>query len=319
MNKINAPLCASDYGNSGVGSCFIDIDKLLMAVEVTESFVIREQDVPDLLEFLHSKIHAAIGTRIFPYPKLITLTDNTEDSTINTTEYGVKIFVKDGFYDWTFRYRKGGVQLHQEIAKNAGEGKYFIYFDKDTMLAYNAKVNGQKVLKGIPVDQFLVPPWRLNSGSEAALFNLRFIIDPLYLNRGNLGFLKVDFNPLDLAGLQDVELELANLAANVATVVVKTKIGGENLYNTFKTNLLQTAAWTAVNEDGNTVAIQTIADVPNTGGGEGGFAFTFNLGSFNSADKVYLKMIAPSVLRMAPIEIEGFENREALEIEAPAS
>jgi hypothetical protein len=309
MATLNKPLCATNYGNTGVGDCFIELDKIIGAIQVPANFQIAQSDVAGLLAFLETKLHAAIGTRIFPYPKLVNITDNTEDITINTTDYGDKIFVKDGFYDWTFRYLNGGVQLHQELAKNQGSGKYFLFFDKNNvLLGYKSGA----YLKGIPVDQFRVLPWRPNTGGESALFNLRFIIDPIYLNQGNLGFLKVeDFNLLDVQGLQDVELTVLDTAANVATVQVRSKISDVNLYDAYKTNLLQTTAWRLFKSDGSASSITAVADNAS----DEGFDVTANYvdwaAEFDGAEMT-IKLAIPSVLKAAPIEMAGFEDKDGV-------
>lgn len=308
MATLNKPLCATNYGNTGVGTCFLEPDKFIGAIQVTGDFKIAQSDVADLLAFLNTKIHAAIGTRIFPGPKLINLTDNTEDSTINTTDYGVKIFVKDGFYDWTFRYLKGGVQLHQELAKNAGANKYFLFFDKNNVL-YGYSSGGY--LKGIPVEQYLLPPWRLNSGSEAALYNQRFIIDPIYLNQGNLGFLQVDFNLIDVVGLQDVELTIIDTAANVATVQVRSKISDVNLYETFKTSLLQTAAWRAFKSSGVLSSVTTVADNAADEAFDVAVNYADWAAEFDGA-KMKIQLSIPSVLKASPILMSGFEDKDGI-------
>lgn len=309
MATLNKPLCATEYGNTGVGDCFIELDKIIGAIQVPANFQIAQSDVAGLLEFLNTKLHAAIGIRIFPYPKLINITDNTEDITINTTDYGDKIFVKDGFYDWTFRYLKGGVQLHQELAKNQGANKYFLFFDKNNVLL-GYKSGG--VLKGIPVDQFRVLPWRPNTGAEAALFNLRFILDPLYLNQGNLGFLKVeDFNLIDVVGLQDLELTIIETNDNVATVKVKTKISDVDLYGSHKTNLLQTTAWRLFKSDGSLSSVVSVADNAS----DEAFDVTGNYNDWAAefdGDEMTIQLAIPSVLKAAPILMEGFEDKEGV-------
>jgi hypothetical protein len=305
MATLNKPLCATNYGNTGVGTCFLEPDKFIGAIQVTPDFKIAQSDVADLLALLGTKIHAAIGTRIFPGPKLINLTDNTEDSTINTTDYGTKIFVKDGFYDWTFRYQKGGVQLHQELAKNAGANKYFLFFDKNNVL-YGYTSGGY--LKGIPVEQYLLPPWRLNTGSEAALYNQRFIIDPIYLNYGNLGFLQADFNLIDIVGLQDVVLTIIDQTNNVATVKVRSAISDVDLYGTYKTNLLQTSAWRLFKSNGVLSSVTTVADNP----ADEAFNVTANAlayaQEFDGAS-MKIQLAIPSVLKASPILMEGFEDK----------
>jgi hypothetical protein len=308
MATLNKPLCATNYGNTGVGECFIDLDKIIGAIQVPPNFQIAQSDVAGLLAFFETKIHAAIGTRVFPYPKLTNITDNTEDITINTTDYGDKIYVKDGFYDWTFRYLNGGVQLHQELAKNSGANKHFLFFDKNSVLiGYKSGV----YLKGIPVDQFRVLPWRPNTGAESALFNMRFIIDPIYMNGGNLGFLKVDFNLLDLAGLQDVQLTILDQTGNVATVQVRSKISDVNLYDAYKTSLLETTAWRFFKSDGSASSVTSVAD----NAADEAFDVTVNAlayaQEFDGAETT-IKLAIPSVLKAAPIEMEGFEDKDGV-------
>lgn len=308
MATLNKPLCATNYGNTGVGSCFLEPDKFIGSIQVTSDFKIAQSDVADLLAFLNTKIHAAIGTRIFPGPKLINLTDNTEDSTINTTDYGTKIFVKDGFYDWTFRYQKGGVQLHQELSKNQGANKYFLFFDKNNVL-YGYTSGG--FLKGIPVEQYLLPPWRLNTGSEAALYNQRFIIDPIYLNQGNLGFLQVDFNLIDVVGLQDLVLTVIDVNANVATVKVRSKISDVDMYGTYRTNLLETTAWRLFKSSGVLSSVTAVAD----NAADEAFDVTANYNDwaaeFDGAEML-IKLSIPSVLKATPILMEGFEDKDGV-------
>lgn len=316
MPTLNNPLCATAYGNTGFGDCYLEPDKIVGAIQVPSSFSIAAADLPALQEFLIAKVHAAIGTRIFPYHNWINVADNTEDVTINTTDYGAKIFIKDGFYDFTFRYLKGGVQLHQELAKNEGSGKSFLLYDGNGVL-YGYKVD--LLLKGIPTELFKVLPWRPNTGAEAAQYLLRMIINPIYMNKGNLGFIKVkdalDFNLFDVSGLQDVELELQTLVGNVATVKAFSLISKVDMYDAYSINLMQTTAWQARNEDDTDVPITTVTLNATLKA----WVITLSGGVFYASDKVYLRGTNASVWRAVPIEVEGFEAKDELTIEAPLS
>lgn len=312
-NKINKPLCATSFGNTGFGQCFLEPEKFKGAFEVPANFEISESDLSDLQDFLETKIHAAIGTRIFPYHNFITVTDNTEDVSITTTDYGAKYITRDGFYDWTFRYLKGGVQLHQEIAKNAGSNKYFLFYDSNGVL-YGYTSGGK--LKGIPVDIFYVNPWRLATGADAASYQLRYIIDPIYMNKGNLGFLKVsealNFNLFDVAGLQEVNLTIIDQTNNVATVKVATKISDVDLYDSHKTNLLQTTAWLAFKSDGSASTVVSVAD--NTS--DKAFNVTVNPTHYQQeldGAEMVIQLAAPAVLKAAPISMEGFDDSDGVE------
>jgi hypothetical protein len=313
MSNLNNPLCATSYGNTGFGDCYLEPEKIVGAFQVPANFQIAEEDIPNLLSLLEDKIHAAIGTRIFPYHKFITVTDNTEEPTINTTDYGAKIFIRDGYYDWTFRYLIGGVQAHQEFAKNAGSNKYFLFYDSNGAL-FGYQSGG--VLKGIPVDQFLVLPWRPATGAEAAQYLMRFIIDPVYLNKGNFGFLKKEafgFNLFDVQGLQEVELQIIDQSDNVATVKVFSKISHVDLYGTYKTNLLQTAAWRGFKSNGSASSITSVTDNAT----DEAFDVAINAGDYiNEDDGAAMKIqLAPAyVLKESPILIEGFDDSDGVDL-----
>jgi hypothetical protein len=313
MAFINKPLCATQFGNVGYGDCVLDPQKFVGAIQVTKDFQIAEGDVGTLEAKFITATHAAIGTRIFPYHNFTALTDNTEDVTINTSDYGSKTVVRDGYYDFTYRYQKGGVMLHQQIQKNAGSGKYFLFYD-DSGTLYGYKSGD--VLKGVPTDIFYANPWRLPTGAEAAIYTLRFIINPRYMNLGNLGYLKVtDFNLYDIEGLQELHIELYSLVGNVAKVKLYTKISAVDMYDAYSTAFAQTTAWKAVNEDGTTVAITTAP----VDAAIKGWTLTFNSTTFNASDKVFLTTAVASVLRALTPTVEGFEGSEALTVEGPQS
>jgi hypothetical protein len=316
MANLNNPLCASSYGNTGFGDCFLEPDKIVGAFQVPGDFAISESDTVTaqaFQSFLETKIHAAIGTRIFPYHNWISVTDNTEDVTINTTDYGAKIFIRDGFYDFTFRYLKGGVLAHQEFGKNEGSGKYFLLYDKNGVL-YGYRSGGQ--LKGIPTELFKVLPWRPATGADAAQYLLRLIIDPVYMNKGNLGYLKVkdalDFNLFDVTGLQEVELTIIDQTLNVATVKVTSKISAVDMYAAYKTNLLQVSAWRGFKSDGSASSITNVAD----NAADEGFDVTINPTHYQQElDGAAMKIqLAPAAtLRATPISIEGFDDSDGVD------
>lgn len=312
MANLNNPLCATSYGNTGFGDCFLEPAKILGAFQVPADFAISEADTATLQDFLETKIHAAIGTRIFPYHNFISVTDNTEDVTINTTDYGAKIFIRDGFYDLTFRYLKGGVSAHQEFGKNEGSNKYFLFYDENGVL-YGYKSDG--LLKGIPVDLFKVLPWRLPTGAEAAQYLMRFIINPIYMNKGNLGYLKVKdalgFNLFDVVGLQEVELTIIDQTLNVATIKVTSKISGVDMYSAYKTNLLQITAWKGFKSDGSASTIASVTDNVADEAFDVAINFTHYQQEADGAE-MKIQLAAASVLKAAPILIEGFDDQDGV-------
>ncbi len=183
------------------------------------------------------RYHAAIGTRIFLFPKLINCTDNTEDSTINTTDYGTKIFiVEDGFYDWTFRYQKGGVQATPGIGKECSVLIITSFSSIRTMFCSGTTL--ADIQRGFPIEQYPILPWRLNTGSEAALYNQRVHNRPYLFEQGNLGFLKVTSTWSTWWASRTWVMAIIDQAANVSTVKVRSKISDVDLYGTYRTSLL---------------------------------------------------------------------------------
>lgn len=312
MANLNNPLCATSYGNTGFGDCYLDPSKIVGAFQVPADFGIAEGDTATLQAFLETRIHAAIGTRIFPYHNFISVTDNTEDVTINTTDYGAKIFIRDGFYDFTFRYLKGGVQAHQEFAKNEGSNKYFLFYDDNGVL-YGYQSGG--LLKGIPVDLFKVLPWRPATGADAPQYLMRFIINPVFMNKGNLGFLKVkdalEFNLFDVLGLQEIELTIIDQTNNVAIVKVTSKISSVDMYSAYKTNLLQVTAWRAFKSSGAASTVTAVTD----NAADLAFNVTVNPTHYQQeldGAEMKIQLAIASVLRAAPISIEGFDDQDGV-------
>lgn len=315
MAEINIPICQEMYGNSGYGDCAFDPKKIKGAFQVPLDFVITANDIANLRQFLQNKVLADPGERIFPYHGFINLTDNTEDTQIETTDYGAKIITREGDYDLLFRYLNGGAMLHNLIQRNAGPGKAFLYYDEVGNIIGYKTTEG---LKGVPT-LFHVPNWRFATGSAAATYNLRFIMESFYLNYGNLGFISERrFVLSDIKGLQDVTLNLVDLVSNVATIIARTTISGVNMAVAYSANLT-VGAWVAYDENGNDVPVTNVSPNATASGTQPGWDITFSPTEFNAADKVYLSWIAAGELAVSPYLVKGFDVSIPLEIEAPGS
>lgn len=310
MTTLNKPLCATNYGNTGFGDCFLEPGKIKGSFQVPSSLLITLDDLPDLQALLTEKVSAPIGQRIFPYHGFISNTDNTEDPTINTTDYGDKMFIRDGFYDFTFRYTNGGVMAHQEFQKNEGTNKYFLFYDDNGNIFGYKKSGG---LAGIKNTLFKVNPWRFASGSDTAQYTMRHIIDPIYMNKGNLGFIHTDsFNFFDILGIEELAIQFISLAGSAAKVKLVTKISGVDMYEAYSTEFASPTAWEAVDEQGNTINISNVT-LDSTNQAWNVFMTT----GFASADKVFLRTADADVLD--GLGITGFEGHEPVQIEGPAS
>ena len=315
--NFNNPLCASSYGNTGYGDCYLQLDKVKGAIQVPLDFEITLDDLATLQTFLEDKLFAPIGERIFPYKGFETVTDNTEEPTFNTTDYGYKYKVRDGYYDMTFRYFTGGPMLQNELQKNGGPGKAFLFYDEQNVL-FGYRTGG--VLKGVPDVIFEPLPWRFNTGADSTQLLLRFIFNPIYLNYGNLGYVKLQpgtFNFRDLTGLQEVELQLFSLASNIAKIQPLTKVAGVNLEETYATELAAAGRWRSYKRsDSSAITITSVVDDPTNKA----LTFTFNSGTVSGMDPTdAIMLVGQSADDWNTNGIEGFENSVPLAIELPGS
>jgi hypothetical protein len=101
----------------------------------------------------------------------------------------------------------------------------------------------------------------------------------------------------------------------VATIGAFSKISNVDMHIAYASNLARTTAWTARNNFNNPVTISSVTDNPTAGGWD----FTFLSGNWLASDKVYLKGVGAAVWAATPILVVGFEAKDELQIEAPAS
>ncbi len=311
MNYLNIPICASEFGNTGVGECIKEIKKIIGAIQVPKSFRITPEDLADLQAFFVQKTHAAIGARVFPYWGLVLTADNTEEPTIQTDAYGGKTLTRVGDYDLTYQMKTVGPDIYGNIEKNAGKGKYFLLVDEDYTIVGKKH---EASLGGILIDEFIVPPSRFATGDAASLYTLRLLFGSAQLRKGGLGYVTVgDASIVDsIQGLQDVKVTLAAQEDNVLKIVLKTAAGGTNLYPAHSTQLAAAAAWVAREvESGDVIDITSVTADPTLDGGNGGFTVTLDAGDYGGlapGDQFTINLAAPSVLAANPINLEGYEG-----------
>lgn len=320
MNTLNVPICASEFGNTGIGECIKEIKKIVGAIQVPKSFALTAGDLATLQTVLVAKAHASVGARIFPYWNMVLTADNTEEPTIQTDEYGGKTATRMGDYDLTFRIKNTGVDVYGNIEKNAGPGKYFLFVDEDGTII--GKRSGDSLV-GIYIDEFIVPPFRFAGGDTVTLYVLRFLFGSAQLSKGALGYINTDFPIKDeVSGLQDVTVSVVDQSDNVLKVVLKTKSGGINLYPAHSAQLAAAAAFFSRNqEDSSAITITSVATDATLDGGSGGFTVTLDSADYlamDEGDKFSINLAAPAALLANPIGLEGYEGIAAV-LEVPGS
>lgn len=171
--------CLQAAGNTGVGSCFVDIQKIVGAFLTPKGW---EVDITDLQANLIAATHASSkALRIFPIYDFKTITDGTEKPVIQSFPDGSKAFVRDGFNDWMYQFVRGGASLTKELRKFNKYAYDFMFIDADGKLL-GIKGSTTTKLRAFPSDggYFLAQPWKQNDGSKVTEYACQFVFNSKY-------------------------------------------------------------------------------------------------------------------------------------------
>lgn len=261
MAKLNELNCAEEYKNVGFGTCVLDPKLIAGAIlfNTKRSFTAEE-----LVDFQSTLQDAAWDdsptSRTYPVHNFVQVTDNSEDVSIQTYDYGDKSITRDGFYDWLGQFRKGGLCLSSSLRSLNGD-RFALFYDKNGVI-FGYKANG--LLTTIPV-LFYEKPWKLATGSAATEYAARFIFEPKYLNEF-VAYVKVDFDPAEITGLQDIEILVNSFdpVTGELNITLQTACGAVNLYDTYSAELNNVARYLPTNPDtGGAITVTSVT--PNAG------------------------------------------------------
>ncbi|HEX7906233.1 MAG TPA: hypothetical protein VF487_20305 [Chitinophagaceae bacterium] len=313
MATLNKITCGTtEGGNTGIGDCPFLPKHFVGAIIGPVGFKLTAAELAStLLAALKTGTHAAKAARIYPIQNFKALdADNTEAPTKQTFGYGDQKFIREGKYALSFQHVDGGICLHKNLRKFNGTNLAAYFIDADgVLIGYK---NGSD-LQMIPLIDFYAQPMKLSAGSEVAKLLIDFQFKPEYLNE-LIGFVETrdEFNIDDVIGLEDVVLSVQTAinATGEVDIKLKTSCGGVDLYDLFKTNFTQLTAWIAKNK--TTGAVITITAVTANDSTK---SWTVNMDSTDvdypaAAAKLILSLAAPSVLKAAPINVEGYESGE---------
>ena len=257
FNKIK---CTENFANTGIGECDLVPKHIVGMFLVPESFEIKTDD--NIKEVLQDATEEdKPQDRIYPIHGFVEVEDNTDDAEEQTFGYGGRSISREGLYDWSFRFEKGGVCLNNRLRRYNNANVRVILIDADGFL-FGRKVDGN--LKGIPLELFYVPPFGLSDGdSETTRFRVRIVFKPKYLNE-NMAFIDTEdegFFPEDIKGLQEISFALAGTpSASSIAVKAVASCGAENVLETFETELADDSLWKVTDlSDGSDVTITSVA------------------------------------------------------------
>lgn len=299
--SFNRIKCAENFANTGIGECDLVPKHIVGMFLVPASFEIKPDD--DVKKVLQDAAEEdKIRDRIFPVHGFVEVEDNSEDPNEQTFGYGGLSISREGKYDWSFRFDKGGLCLLKRLRSYNKSNVRVLLYDADGVI-FGRSQDGN--LKGIPLDLFYAPPFTLSDGdSTSTSFQVRVVLDPKYLNdsmafvdTSDLGFL-----PNEIEGLQDVHFEDSGSTSATIKVKAVAGCGSENVLETFESELADDALWVVKDaSDGSDLALTSVAI-------SGGIATITGDSSFPS--DVIVNLADVSTLSAAGIV--GYEGKQKL-------
>jgi hypothetical protein len=309
MEGLNKIFCGSDVKNTGVCECFFDPKLITGAIFVPKNKVFTSAELLDgsIAATLLAATLAAKASRIFPFQGFVNITPNTEDPTRQTFGYGSISTVREGNYDWLFQFVQGGLNLSNALRTfNGLTGKYAVIFiESQNTLIGTSKLDadGNYGLAGIPMEDIYTRPWSPSDGSNVSVYATQLTFKPAYINE-NIAFKKVATSSYllsELAGIEDIILELVEVDGSDATVRADSDCGSTDLFDLYATELANEEAWIVKDADGE---LKTVSSVTANAGPKNWTVTT----STPYEDGDTIQLAAPAVLAAPPVSITGYES-----------
>lgn len=290
-NLLNNPSCGSTGGATGKPSCAVD-PKIIVGLILTSTS--KEFSAVDLADFqvsLGSATTADKSDRISPVFRFVEFKDSSENATIQTLGYGAKSVVKEGKYDWTFRFQKGAMCLLKNLRKFNGADLKVLFVDEENVI-YGVKTDSGG-LKGFATDFVYTQPFKLTDGSKDNEYMIQ-VVQSKPEEWDNFGAYYAGFDVEEtVRGLIELQLVETSVSSGYAIVEVDTACDMANVYSTFGADLADKSLWKVTKvSDGSDVAITSVAINAATSG----YKITFT-----GTGAHLIELQSPKVLALAGI------------------
>jgi hypothetical protein len=261
MSMINEIACTEVFANTGFGQCNFSPREIFGILLVNPDFVIKDTDTATLQTFLtNAARNINKGLRLRPIMGFVEAEDSSEEPVRQTFGYGATKTLRDGNYNWQFKFVNGGTCLLKSLQALNGQTPYVIFVDAAYNLIGTVKDGG---LGGIPVTDYWANPWNLNDGSGVAtLFSIYLSFAPTYINQ-RLAFIQTstipNFDISGVRGVQDVLLNVTASSASSISVQLKDKCTGSLDFGALYSDELEDpSAWVATTTLGVAQVIDTV-------------------------------------------------------------
>lgn len=185
--------------------------------------------------------------KMYPFPEIQNIVNNTEANTIGTTGSGLQIPLREGRPSYTFGVIIG-TNLEKQLRKFNGSVVPVMMVDANNNVwgSLDSALN----FKGTSALIYVSPkPYSDGSSidTEYALVTMSFTSAAEFADFA--AFVKIDFNTGELEGLLDVSLREISHASNVYKIAVEypnAQLGGNlNIYDLYDTELAVASLWKA--------------------------------------------------------------------------
>lgn len=317
MPTVSQLQCITNGQNTGIDACLLDIANVKGVAFCPPGYVIPKAKFATkallLAQLLADSRSDSKATRIFMLGNFSDFKDASEPPVEEKQGYGDVGTVRDGIYDWQFRFRIGGLLLSNKLRSRNRAGDWFLFIDNKNQLFGTTAVDstGALTIGAIPPIEFYQDVFKVNDGKKNTEYWSKFRYDPTYINENVAYCMDAGFPILSsVLGLQDVVL--SGVAGGTSGVYQITALAGAaktNMAALFPTALAVVGAWSAINtQTGLPITISSVA--LGTGANAGTFTVTTATTAppypAGSTDTVSFNLVGPTELATALVP--GYES-----------
>lgn len=247
MATLTTLQCVTGAKNTGRSGCFFDPKNFVGVLLCPANYVIPAAQLATLQAYLIAQSEVdSKALRIYPIADFFDFKDSSEAPVVEKFGYGQSNTVRDGIYDWGFRYRLGGLNYSNRLRSHNGSSDWYLFIDsKNQIVGTTAKDStGADSIGAIPPIELYADPFKPNDGKKTSEYWVNFRFLPKYINEQIAYITDAGFDVLTvITGLKDVTLSL--VGSSTPGTYNLTMLAGDD-----KTNLVSILGTTALNQVG---------------------------------------------------------------------
>lgn len=301
-------VCTYLGGNTGQGACEVRMGapKYLL---FTRGKVFAAADIVDSASFKAALTAAMLLSRdndnkVFCFPLMRVADDSTAEPKTETLADGYEEVLNESLPTYTLQSTAGVCQAQGMVSFNGWSGPVFVV-DKNNIVWYVGDGNGGA--QGFTTGSLYTNPPRFGNSSNIVTSKTKLVFGTVDEFKGNLGAIKIDFDPTKLANTVDVTLSEAITATGYAfKIAIKQSCAGTNIYNSYKTLLDQTGAWKAT-----LLVAGTAVTVSSAAHDDTNICWTVTLASsptISATTKIKIELVDPTALAALTTAVKGIEG-----------